>query len=249
VRLLQRLASFLYRQAARVVVVTEAFADRLAAQGVPRSKLATIPNGADVRLFSPTVDGQHTRLELGLDSRFVVAYVGSHGLSHGLGAILDAAALQPDITYLLVGDGADRARLLAERDRRGLDNVVMRPSVSKAGVPGLYAAADVCVVPLRDVPLFSTFVPSKLFEVLAAGRPIVGALRGEARQILLRSGGGIAVEPEDGPAIARAVARLRADPALRATLGACGRAFAERHYDRDMLAARYLDLLGDLVGR
>jgi glycosyltransferase involved in cell wall biosynthesis len=153
------------------------------------------------------------------------------------------------VTYLLVGDGADRARLLAERDRRGLGNVVMRPSVDKAAVPGLYAAADVCLVPLRDVPLFETFVPSKLFEVLAAGRPIVGALRGEARQILLRSGGGLAVEPEDGRAIAEAVARLRADPALRATLGHNGRAFAEQHYDRDALAARYLDLLRDLLGR
>jgi glycosyltransferase involved in cell wall biosynthesis len=88
VRLLHGLASFLYRRAARVVVVTEAFADRLAAQGVPRSKLAVIPNGADTRLFSPQVDGRQARLELGLDSRFVVAYVGSHGLSHGLGAAL-----------------------------------------------------------------------------------------------------------------------------------------------------------------
>jgi len=249
VRLLQALASFLYRQANRVVVVTEAFADRLAQQGVPRAKLAVIPNGADTQLFSPHADGALARAALGLDGRFVVAYIGSHGLSHGLGAVLDAAAQQPDVAYLLVGDGADRPRLLAEQARRGLQNVIMRPSVDKAAVPGLYAAADVCLVPLRDVPLFETFVPSKLFEVLAAGRPIVGAVRGEARQILLRSGGGLAVEPEDGAAIAAAVARLRADPALRTSLGASGRAFVEQHYDRDVLARRYLDLLGEVVGR
>jgi glycosyltransferase involved in cell wall biosynthesis len=245
---LQRLARFLYDQAARVVPVTESFADRLAAQGVPRRKLAVIPNGADTRLFSPEVDGGATRAQLGLDEQFVVAYVGSHGLSHGLDVVLGAAAEQPDVCYLLVGDGAERDRLLAERDRRGLANVRMLPSVAKHEVPGLYAAADVCLVPLRDVPLFETFVPSKLFEILAAGRPIVGAVRGEARAILRRSGGALVVDPERADALAEAIAHLRVDPGLRVRMGQQGRAFAEQHYDRDALAARYLDLLREVVG-
>ncbi|MBV9581966.1 MAG: glycosyltransferase family 4 protein, partial [Chloroflexi bacterium] len=170
---LRQLTAFLYDQAARVVVVTEAFADRLVNQGVPRAKLAVIPNGADTRFFAPQ-ETAPTRQSLGLNGQFVVAYVGSHGLSHGLNVVLDAAALQPEVTYLLVGDGADRTRLVAERDRRQLSNVVMHSSVPKVAVPGLYAAADACLVPLRDVPLFETFVPSKLFEVLAAGRPVIG---------------------------------------------------------------------------
>jgi glycosyltransferase involved in cell wall biosynthesis len=247
VQALETLATFLYGQAARVVVVTEAFAERLAAAGVPRSKLEVIPNGADTRLFSPLNDGSACRARLELNGRFVVAYVGSHGLSHGLGAVLDAAAAQPDVTYLLVGDGADRDRLLAERDQRQLRNVLMRPSVDKADVAGLYAAADVCLVPLRDVPLFESFVPSKLFEVLAAGRPVVGAVRGEAREILVRSGGALLVDPERGDQLAAAVGQLRADPALRAELSRRGRAFAEQYYDRDTLAARYLDLLRNVV--
>jgi len=247
VNMLQALAHFLYRQAARVVVVTEAFADRLAATGVPRRKLAVIPNGADTHLFSPQCDGRSTRAALDLDGRFVVAYVGSHGLSHGLGAVLDAAAVQPEVAFLLVGDGADRDRLVSERDRRHLRNVVMRPSVPKDQVPGLYAAADACLVPLRDVPLFETFVPSKLFEVLAAGRPVIGAVRGEARNILARSGGALLVDPERGDQLAEAVRRLRGDPQLRMELGRRGRAFAEQHYDRDALAGRYLDLLGHVV--
>jgi glycosyltransferase involved in cell wall biosynthesis len=249
VRVLERLARFLYSRAARVVVVTDAFAERLAAEGVPRSKLEVIPNGADTRLFSPTVDGNACRARLELDGRFVVAYVGSHGLSHGLSAVLDAAAAQPDVTYVLVGDGADRDRLLAERDRRHLPNVIMRPSVARAEVPSLYAAADVCLVPLRDVPLFDAFVPSKLFEVLAAGRPVIGAVRGEARDILARSGGALLVDPERGDQLAEAVGKLRADPALRAELGRKGRAFAEQYYDRDVLASRYLDLLREVVDR
>jgi glycosyltransferase involved in cell wall biosynthesis len=179
--------------------------------------------------------------------QFVVGYVGSHGVSHGLDAVLDAASLQPEVCYLLVGDGAERERLLAVRDRLGLSNVRMLPSVARAEVPALYAAADVCLVPLRDVPLFETFVPSKLFEVLAAGRPIIGAVRGEARDILRRSGGALLVEPGSGAAIAEAVEHLRADPALRDALGRQGRAFVEQHYDRDALASRYLGLLREVV--
>jgi glycosyltransferase involved in cell wall biosynthesis len=247
VRALQFLARFLYRQASRVVVVTESFADRLAAQGVPRSKLAVIPNGADTAFFAPDGDGHAVREQLALNGRFVVAYVGSHGLSHGLGAVLDAAAALPDVAFLLVGDGADRDRLLRERDRRGLHNVIMQSSVPKAEVPGVYAAADACLVPLRDVPIFETFVPSKLFEVLAAGRPVIGAVRGEAREMLRRSGGALLVEPERGDQLACAVEQLRNDAALRESLARSGRAFAEREYDRNALAARYLRLLREVV--
>jgi glycosyltransferase involved in cell wall biosynthesis len=247
VRVLESLARFLYRQAACVIVVTNAFADRLAATGVPRSKLAVIPNGADTRFFAPAADGQVLRTQLGLDGRFVVAYVGSHGLSHGLGAVLDAAAVQPDVTFLLVGDGADRERLLAERARRDLRNVIMKPSVAKTDVPGVYAAADACLVPLRDVPIFETFVPSKLFEVLAAGRPVIGAVRGEAREILTRSGGALVVDPERGDQLAEAIESLRRDADLRENLARRGRAFAQQQYDRDVLAGRYLDLLQQVV--
>ncbi len=246
VTLLRRLARFLYRQAACVVVVTEAFAERLAVQGVAREKLVVIPNGADTRFFARSQDAAAARASLGVTG-FVVVYLGSHGVSHGLHAVLDAAAVQPDVTYLLVGDGAERDRLLAERDRRGLCNVKMLPSVPKAQVPAVYAAADVCLVPLRDVPLFETFVPSKLFEVLAAGRPTIGALRGEARTILERSGGGVVVPPENGAEIAHAVATLRSDLALRAAMGQRGRAFVQQHYDRDALAERYLHVLRDIA--
>jgi glycosyltransferase involved in cell wall biosynthesis len=247
VRMLQWLARWLYRQAARVVVVTEAFADRLVAQGVPRARLAVIPNGADTRFFAPRPETPTMRHDLGLNGRFVVAYVGAHGLSHGLGAVLDAAALQPEVTFLLVGDGAERERLLSERRRRGLRNVIMQPSVPKADVPDVYAAADACLVPLRDVPIFETFVPSKLFEVLAAGRPVIGAVRGEARDILVRSGGALLVEPERGDQLAEAIDRLRDDADLRDKLARSGRAFVEREYDRSVLAMRYLDVLREVT--
>src|SRR5262249_62180566 len=104
----------------------------------------------------------------------------------------------------------------------GLHNVIMRPSVAKAEVPEVYAAADACLVPLRDVPIFETFVPSKLFEVLAAGRPVIGAVRGEARDILQRSGGALLVDPERGDQLATAIDDLRHNPTLAQQLAEHG---------------------------
>lgn len=248
-RLVQRLARFLYAVADRIVVVTEGFRERLIGQGVPARKIAVITNGADTRTFSPDADGRPTRERFGLGGDFVAAYVGGHGVSQALETVIEAASRQPDVTYLLVGDGAEREKIAADVSRRGLRNVRMHRSVAKSEVPGLYAAADVCLVPLRDIGIFETFIPSKMFEALATGRPIVGALRGEARAILERSGGAIIVDPEDGPALSQAVGRLKQDAALRAEMGRRGRAFVLEHYDRDQLAGRYLDLLREVTRR
>jgi glycosyltransferase involved in cell wall biosynthesis len=243
------LASFLYRRAEHVVVVTQAFAERLGRLGVPPTRLTVIPNGADVDLFDPTnADRGAARERLGIaPDAFVVAYVGSHGISHGLDAVLQAARRLPSVTFLLVGDGAERERLVARRDQEDLRNVCMLPSVPKGEVPAIYAAADICLVPLRDVPIFEAFVPSKMFEVMAAARPIVASVRGEARAILERAGAALFAEPEDAAGIADAIATLHADATLRARLGARGRQFVLAHYDRQVLAHRYLGLLERVV--
>ncbi len=225
------------------------FASTSLEQGLPSERLAVVPNGADVRLFGGVADVALVRRALGFaEDGLLAAYVGSLGVAQGLDVVLDAAAALPDVCFAMIGDGSDRPRLLAERDRRGLTNLRLLPPVPRAQVPGVYAACDIAIVPLRDVPIFSTFVPSKLFELLAAGRPIVGAVRGEARAILERSGAAAA-----GRAGRR---RQRRPPPWRGsrTMPGCapssarrGRAFAVAHYDRDALAARYLRLLEDVV--
>ena len=245
----RRLASFLYKRAEHVVVVTQAFAERLTQQGVPAGRLTVIPNGADIALFDPaSASGLAARRRLGIaGDAFVAVYLGSHGISHGLEAVLRAARQLPSVTFLLVGDGAERQRLLAMRDAEQLRNVYMLPSVPKQVVPDIYAAADVCLVPLRDVPIFDTFVPSKMFEIMAAARPIVASVRGEARSILERAGAALFAAPEDTDGIADAIATLQADAALRARLAASGREFVVAHYDRQALARRYLVLLERMV--
>ena len=122
----------------------------------------------------------------------------------------------------------------------------MLPGVRHDQVPALLAAADICLVPLRDVPLFSTFIPSKMFECLAAGRPVVGAVAGESAQIL-HEAGAVVVPPGDTPALARAIRELAADPERRASMASQGRGYVERFFDRTELARQYRKII-DLHG-
>jgi glycosyltransferase involved in cell wall biosynthesis len=247
IKALETVEMFLYRRAALVVVVTESFRAHLLDRGLPPEHVAVVTNGVDVGRFRPDPDGGLAmRVRHDLESKFVVLYIGAHGISHGLSKILDVAARlrdAPEVTVVFVGDGAEKAALVRRAEEMGLANVRFLPSQPRETVPAWYSAADVVLVPLRDIPLFETFIPSKMFEILSCARPIVGAVRGEARRILDRSGGAVVVAPEDVGAITDAILALRADPDLRARLGARGSAFVRREYDRRALAGRYLELL------
>ncbi len=156
----------------------------------------------------------------------LVLYAGTHGISHALPAVADAAARlagQP-VHVAFVGGGADKPRLERRVAELGLTKVTLAPAVSPDQVPGLLAAADICLVPLRDVPLFATFIPSKMFEYLAAAKPVIGSVAGETAQIL-REAGAVVVPPEDSAALAFAIGELAADPARRAAMGRQGRAY------------------------
>ena len=252
IRMLEGLEMFLYRRAALVVVVTESFREILIKRGLPPGHVAVITNGVDVEAFRPDSGAaQALRAQHGLRSRFVVFYIGAHGISHGLSKILDVASRfrhEPEVCIVFVGDGAEKPALVRRAEEMGLSNVHFLPSQPRETMPGWYAAADVVLVPLRDIPLFDTFIPSKIFEILACERPIVGSVRGEARRILERSGGALVVDPEDVDAIAHAIRTLREDGALRARLAQSGGAFARAEYDRRVLARRYLDLI-EAAGR
>jgi glycosyltransferase involved in cell wall biosynthesis len=247
---LERMELFLYRRASRVVPVTRAFKDDIARRGIDPSKIEVVTNGVDLDRFLPGPADPAFLEEEGIEGRFIVLYLGAHGISHALTRILDAAERLrdlPDVLFVFVGEGAEKEMLVAEAKRRGLENVSFRAAVPKQRVLAWYRAASVGLVPLRDVPLFKTFIPSKMFELLACGLPVVASVDGEAREILEESGGAVVVPPEDGQAIADAIRVLRADPARRSQLGRKGRAYVEEHYGRDRLGHAYLRILGMLV--
>jgi glycosyltransferase involved in cell wall biosynthesis len=252
IRLLEGIEMFLYRRAARVVVVTDSFRDILLRRGLPDGHVSTITNGVDCEAFRPGPRENGIRRTHALSGRFVVLYIGAHGISQALSAILESASAlrdDPDVVFVFVGEGAERRVLMEKADRLELPNVRFLPGQPREAVQAWYAAADVVLVPLRNIPLFETFIPSKMFEVMACGRPIIGSVKGEARAVLERSGGAIVVDPEDSAAIARAIRRLAEDRALGDRLGEAGSRFVRAHYDRRVLARRYLDLLQAVVGR
>jgi len=249
IRLLERLELAAYRAAAAVVVVTEGFRDDLLRRGVPAGKVHVIPNGADLDRFRPAAPDDRTRAELGAQpGDTLVLYIGAHGISHGLEAVADAAAKLTGeaIHFAFVGEGAAKERLEARVANLHLDNVTLLPGVARHHVPRLLAAADVCLVPLRDVPLFGSFIPSKMFEYMAASKAVVGSLRGEPARILAAAGA-VVVEPEDPTALADAVRDLAADPWRRTRMGDQARAYVAAHYDRRALAERYRAILAGVV--
>jgi glycosyltransferase involved in cell wall biosynthesis len=251
IRGLEGLELFLYRRSAAVVTVTEAFARNIRERGIDAAKTHVLPNGVDLDFFTPGPPDPGLRASLGPTATFVVLYCGALGISHALDRILDVAGLlrgDPRIHFLFVGEGAEKDALQARASSLGLGNVSFRPGVSRDHVPALYRSADVCLVPLRNVPLFRSFVPSKMFEILACARPIVASVAGEAAAILTASGAAIVVPPEDAEALSRAILRLADDPGLGAQMGARGRPYVAAHFDRRALARRYLDILGQVVG-
>jgi len=244
--LLERLELAAYAAADAVVVVSEGFRANLIGRGVPPGKVHTIRNGVTLGQFDP--DSAASPLVRGrLGARpgdCLVLYLGTHGISQGLLAVADAAARldgEP-VVFAFVGEGADKARLRSRVHELGLANASLHPGVPHCDVPALLAAADVCLATLRCVPLFATFIPSKIFEYLGAGKAVVGAVAGEAAQIL-REAGAAVVPPEDSDALAGAIRALAADPARRRAMGRQGRAHAERCFDRVALAREYRKIL------
>ena len=246
IRALKRLEYFLYRKAARIVSVTNSFKTVLSGNGVPADKIAVVRNGADVKGFTPGAKPDDLVKRHGLEGKFVAAYIGTIGLAHGLGTILDAAQrtkANRSIAFVLVGDGAERASLERQARERGLDNVIFAGSVGKDDVVRYWRLADAALVLLRDRPVFRHVLPSKMFEAMAIERPIVLDVLGESAALLEAAGAGVVIQPESAEALEEAILRLAADPEGSRELGRNGRRFVESECDRDKLAALMLEEL------
>ena len=249
IKLLERIEIFFYRAADAVVVVSEGFRSHLIGRGIDSDKIITIRNGADLHRFDHSEGSAKDRALLGANAdETLVLYLGAHGISHGLISVANAASILAGkpIHFAFVGEGAAKKELVDHVGRLELANVTMLPAVPSKKVPAFLAAADICLVPLRDVPLFSTFIPSKIFEYFAASRAVVGAVRGEPAEIL-REGGAKVVEPEDSAAIAAAIQELSNDPVRRKEMGREAHKYVSTNFNRRTLAETYRVLLARVV--
>jgi glycosyltransferase involved in cell wall biosynthesis len=184
--------------------------------------------------------------KLGLEGKFVASYFGTHGMAHHLETVLEAARELiewKDIVFLLVGDGAERGRLVAMRDEKKLSNVLMLDQQPKEKMPELWSLSSVSLVLLKKSALFKTVLPSKIFESMAMERPVILGVEGESAELVMSAGGGICIEPENAKDLASQVLKLYRDPTLCQKLGSSGRRYVLEHFDRQVLARRYADVM------
>lgn len=251
IRVLEYLELFAYRKANRIVPVTDAFARYMISKGIDDSKIEVIKNGVNLGFYQNRSKDAAIQREIGIEGKFIASYFGTHGMAHHLETILEAAELirdREDIVFLLVGEGAERERILKIRNEKELNNVIMLGQHPKEKMPDLWAISDVSLVLLKNMDLFKTVIPSKIFESMAMKIPIILGVEGESCELVKAAGGGLTIEPENGRQLAESVVRLAGDRALCEELGDNGAKFVVKHFDRKVLARRYEKLISSSLG-
>jgi glycosyltransferase involved in cell wall biosynthesis len=248
---LEAIERHLYRHAALIIPVAESTRPYLLAQGIAADRIAIIPNGIDARfLSSASATAAEVRRELGLEGKFIVSYIGTHGLSHALEVVLRAAArlaTEPTVHFLFVGEGAEKERLRRRAAELKLENVTFLKEQPRERLLAFYRASDASLVPLRRLPIFKKVLPSKLFELMGAGCPVICSVEGEAATLVERSQAGLCIEPESEEALIFAIRRLRDEPGLGARMRERGPRFVQANYLRTALAERYLEALEGII--
>ena len=250
IRFLEWIEMFLYRKAAKVVSVTRSFKDILVRRGIDGAKIEVITNGVDISQFKPRPKDPELTAKLGMTGKFVAGYIGTHGLAHGLETLLEAAERLrgQDFVFLFLGDGARKEALKQMAADRKLDNVVFIDSVPKADVARYWSLLDVSVIHLKKTDLFTTVIPSKLFESMGMGLPVLHGVEGESADIVREEGAGIPFEPENVDELCAALQRLKSNPAeLDEFRSRCLK--GAQNYDRTNLALRMMKILEDTVAR
>jgi glycosyltransferase involved in cell wall biosynthesis len=250
-RMLRRLERFFYWRCARVVVITDGFKRYLADLGLPPERVAVIHNGVDWENFAGAPPSEELRRAEQLGGKFVVGYIGNQGLAQRLDTVLEAAEQLRDepVVFLLLGEGVDKQRLVALARARSLQNVRFLGGVPRKDVPSVLATCDALLVILRDDPLFKITIPSKIYEYMAAGKPILCSVGGEATALVIETSCGLPVCPSDGSALADSVRMLLADPSRCSALGEAGAARVRARFARSALMGAYAELMERLSGR
>lgn len=251
IRLLGALESWAYRRAAAITVIAPNMRANLLAKGVPGEKVHVVPNFVDIQDLRPGPRENEVREELGLSGRFVVTYAGNLGPAQGLGTILEAAEIleaDPRIRFVVMGGGSAEAQLREEKARRGLANLEILAYRPYSAMPRFYAASDVSLVPLARAT-GSDAVPSKVYRIMACGRAVLAVTEpgSDLASLVAEAGCGLSVPPDDGPALAAAIADLSRDADRCRGMGEAGRGFATSAVSRPAITARYAELLGNLA--
>ena len=250
---LEKIEKAMYRTCDHLVTVGEGYRLRLEEKGVPANKMSVIMNGTDLAVYSPREKNAALLETYGLKDKFVVSYIGTVGMACGLGCVMDAAKKvevegrgrqwNGKIVFVIVGDGAAKPELEAEAKRRGLKNVVFTGRQPKSSMPDWVASSDASLVHMKKTDLFTTVMPSKIFESAGCKRPIIMGVDGFAKKLVLDAEAGLDMTPESADSLVACVKRLAEDPALCARLGENAYNNIAKVHNRDRQAIEYLTIL------
>lgn len=248
--LARRLEKFLYRYANQIVVNSPGFIPHI--QKISGKKAILVPNSADVDMFVGTDRGKSFRAANGIDDdRFVLMYTGAHGPANDLWTALDGAqllmSLCPKVLLVFVGSGKEKAALMERAKEMALTNVLFLDPVSKAEIKNVIAGADAGLAILKAIPEFTTTYPNKVFDFMAAGKPVLCQIDGVIRSVVERYRAGVFAVPGDARSLADAAMRLANDPADCRMMGVNGRNAIRTDFSREKTAEKFLAALERLL--
>ena len=254
IALLEKIEKFLYKNADLIVPVTTSFSKYLIDLGVEKNKIHVVTNGIDHNIFFKQQKNQLLLDELRLENQFIVGYIGTHGLAHSLETIIQAALLcekdplTKDVYFLFVGDGAEKDRLEKIADDLNIQNVMFLPSVSKNKISDFWSILDVTIIHLKNQKLFRSVIPSKLFEAIGMGIPVLLGLKGEAADLTLKFSVGQLFEPEDPKMLYESIRNLKLDPVKLQQMQESSR-IATKQFSRVNLANDMLNQVSNIAKR
>jgi glycosyltransferase involved in cell wall biosynthesis len=241
------LEKFLYAHADLVVVNSPGFIEHTRARGAKRVEL--VPNGADTSMFSENLTKHRSFESSDYADKYVVVYAGAHGMSNDLVVVLQAAhqlQSRPDIRFLLIGDGKEKPALQNLATELTLTNLEFLPPVPKNKMASTLAVADACIAILKPIPLYATVYPNKVFDYMAAGKPVLLAIEGVIQDVVEAAGAGLIIPPGDPNALAEGITYMADHENEGIEMGIKGREYIKKHFDRPIQAEKFAQLMCDL---
>ncbi len=243
IRMSEWLECFLYRHADEMVVNSPGFIEHIRSRGA--KKITLVENGVDLTMFDPTQTGEEFRKIHQLENKFIVLYAGAHGISNNLEVILKTAQLTAEdqsIEYVFVGDGKEKANLIRQAEYTQLNNVLFIPSVPKNEMNEVLAAADACIAILKPIEMYKTTYPNKVFDYMAAGKPVLLLIDGVIREVVENAHCGVFITPDDSEALANEIKKMQNEMMKTRQLGQNGRIYVKEHFDRAVLAEKIMKI-------
>ncbi len=246
IRLSRWLEKFLYSHADQVIVNSPGFIDYVTERGAKGVRL--IPNGADPDMFAST-NGNELKKEWGLTEKKIVLYAGAHGISNDLNVVLEAAAIlreRQDVVFVFIGDGKEKGNLVSRAEELELKNVRFMPPAKKNDIPDVFSAATVCLAILKPLEWYKTTYPNKVFDAMAAGKPVILCIDGVIRRLVEDANAGVFSEPGNPSALAETILQVVDDPKKCEVMGKNGLAIINKDYSRKQIADQFLALLEEM---